>query len=604
MTDGRVQVSQRSRRLPRLRAASALAAIGWRADPTRLVALGVMKVVSSVNGGLSALWVKLLVDRAAGTDGSAAVLLPAAGLAFSVASIAALHYAEHRVQLTLSEKANHLLDVRTVELVSGAPSLDVHESPEIARELGVFLDNRWELSETLPAVVGVFQHVIRVLVVATLYISVHPALLLLPLFGLPGMVFGTASSDLFFTAGERAWPHLGRARHVFDLATSAGPAKEIRVFGLASELLRQLHASTDAAIAVQRRLWTRGSMIGFCTTAVFVVGYAGALLFVTERAARGELSSGDIVLTVILANQAMGLTFESSDILRWAMRTLRIAGCYVAIERFVHETAASGTAGPPELLRRGVTLDGVSYRYRSAGLDALQEVSLEIPAGSVVAIVGENGAGKTTLVKLLCGLYRPTAGVIRVDGVELETLEPSRWRLHTAAAFQDATRFEFSVRHAVGLGDLTHIEHDYAVAGALERASAADLLTTLPDGLDTQLGTTYEGGTELSEGQWQKVALARAMMREAPLLLVLDEPTASLDAPTEHALFERYADASRRDPHSITVLVSHRFSTVRMADLIVVVHDGRVIENGTHAELIALGGTYAELFELQARSYR
>ena len=250
----------------------------------------------------------------------------------------------------------------------------------------------------------------------------------------------------------------------------------------------------------------------------------------------------------------------------------------------------------------------------------LDDVNLELPAGAVVAIVGENGAGKTTLVKLLAKLYEPNAGRILIDDVELARMPADEWRTRLAGAFQDFFRFEFRARHTVGVGDVPRLDDEPAVATAVSRAGADDVVAGLKAGLETQLGPTWPEGVEVSFGQWQKLALARGFMRDRPLVLVLDEPTSALDAETEHALFERYAaaahgtrpagDGASVDGHSfvddgrITILVSHRFSTVRMADLIVVLDGARVAEVGTHDELMARGGTYAELYGIQAAAYR
>jgi ATP-binding cassette subfamily B protein len=236
----------------------------------------------------------------------------------------------------------------------------------------------------------------------------------------------------------------------------------------------------------------------------------------------------------------------------------------------------------------------------------LDDVSLTLPAGAVVAIVGENGAGKTTLVKLLAKMYEPTTGSIMLDGTPLARVPAGEWRERLAGAFQDFFRFEFRARHTVGLGDVPKLDDELAVVAAVERAGAGDVVARLTAGLDTQLGPTWPNGTELSFGQWQKLALARGFMRNHPLLLVLDEPTAALDAETEHALFERYAAAVRVEGDSgrITLLVSHRFSTVRMADLIVVLDGARLVEFGTHEELMAKNGQYSELYSIQASAYR
>ena len=249
----------------------------------------------------------------------------------------------------------------------------------------------------------------------------------------------------------------------------------------------------------------------------------------------------------------------------------------------------------------------MSYRYPGRSEPTLREVSVTLPAGSTMAIVGDNGAGKTTLVSLLAGLCRPTAGRILIDDADLADLDPDDWRRRISAGFQDHARFEFSIQRTVGIGLLRDLDDPAASTAALVRAGAADVADSAPAGLATQLGPSWPGGVDLSGGQWQKLAIGRAMMRTDPLLLLLDEPTAAIDAETEHELFARWtaaARATRQRSGAITVLVSHRFSTVRMADLILVLRDGGICERGSHAELMAARGLYAELFELQARAYR
>ena len=261
----------------------------------------------------------------------------------------------------------------------------------------------------------------------------------------------------------------------------------------------------------------------------------------------------------------------------------------------------------PDRLTRGIRLDHVSFAYPGTDRLVLDDVSLDLPAGAVVAIVGENGAGKSTLVKLLCKLYAPTSGRILVDDTDLARIPADEWRGRLAGAFQDFFRFELLARQSIGLGDVPRVDEVPAVRAAVDRAGATDVVDKLATGLSTQLGPTWPGGVEVSFGQWQKLALARGFMRDEPLLLALDEPTAALDAETEHALFERYAAALHaRDDASgrISILVSHRFSTVRMADYIVVLDGARVVEAGSHDELMAAGGTYAELYQIQAAAYR
>jgi ATP-binding cassette subfamily B protein len=223
-----------------------------------------------------------------------------------------------------------------------------------------------------------------------------------------------------------------------------------------------------------------------------------------------------------------------------------------------------------------------------------------------VAVVGENGAGKTTLVKLLAKLYQPGSGRILVDDLDLARIDSGRWRQRMAGAFQDFFRFEFLAGQTIGLGDLPNLDHEPALSAAADRAGARDVIEGLPDGLATQLGPTWPDGVDVSFGQWQKLALARGFMRTDPLIAVLDEPTAALDAETEHQLFERYAASARerQEKGSITILVSHRFSTVRMADLIVVMDGASVAEAGSHEDLMARRGRYCELYGIQARAYQ
>jgi ATP-binding cassette subfamily B protein len=248
----------------------------------------------------------------------------------------------------------------------------------------------------------------------------------------------------------------------------------------------------------------------------------------------------------------------------------------------------------------------VSFAYPGTDRLVLNDVSLDLPAGSVVAVVGENGAGKSTLVKLLAKMYEPTSGRILIDQIDLARIPPMEWRARLAGAFQDFFRFEFLARHTVGVGDVPRLDNEPAVVTAVSRAGADDVVVKLTEGLETQLGRTWPGGVDVSFGQWQKLALARGFMRDEPIVLVLDEPTAALDAETEHALFERYAAAVRDDSTEgrITILVSHRFSTVRMADLIVVLDGARVVEVGSHEALMARGGQYSQLYGIQAAAYR
>jgi ATP-binding cassette subfamily B protein len=249
----------------------------------------------------------------------------------------------------------------------------------------------------------------------------------------------------------------------------------------------------------------------------------------------------------------------------------------------------------------GIVLEDVGFRYPGKDAWALRHVSLEIPNGASVALVGENGAGKTTLVKLLTRLYEPTEGRILLGGKDLREWDAEELRRRFGVLFQDFNQYQLKVRENVGLGSVEHMEDAPRIERAVEQGGANDVVAGLPGGLDAPLGRWFQDGTELSGGQWQKIALARAFMREDADILVLDEPTAALDAEAEHAVFERFRALARG---RTTIVISHRFPTVRMAQNIVVLEHGSIVEQGTHDELVAKGGKYARMFALQAEGYR
>jgi ATP-binding cassette subfamily B protein len=377
----------------------------------------------------------------------------------------------------------------------------------------------------------------------------------------------------------------------------------VRVTGIGDRLMTKRREAWERAYAIVSPARWGSALWHALAWALFGAAYVGAIVFVSSGLAAPP---GDVLLVLAAGARLsayLGATVGELGFLRgfWMDGSRRLAW----LEDYVASTTASADLAAPPALTRGIDLDHVSFTYPGTSRLVLNDVSLSLRRGSVVAVVGENGAGKTTLVKLLAKMYEPTSGVILVDDTPLARIPADAWRSRLAGAFQDFFRFEFLARQTVGLGDVPRIDDRPAVAAAVDRAGAADVISRLPSGLETQLGPTWPGGAEVSFGQWQKLALARGFMRERPLLLVLDEPTAALDAETEHALFERYAAAARGgNEDTITILVSHRFSTVRMADLIVVIDGARLVEVGSHDELMAKRGQYAELYGIQAAAYR
>jgi ATP-binding cassette subfamily B protein len=315
-----------------------------------------------------------------------------------------------------------------------------------------------------------------------------------------------------------------------------------------------------------------------------------------------------LTLALLLVGRLQGTSSEMRSVIGQVASMSRTAGRFLWLldaERELHRRY-TGIEQPPAVLRDGITLSALTYRYPNATALAVDSISLDLPAGSVIALVGENGAGKSTLVNLLTGLLPATGGTMRIDGRDSRQFDLTAWRRQLAGAFQDHVRYEFTIRDAVGIGDIPARTDDSRVREAMRAGAAEAVLDSVPRGLSTQLGATWQDGVDLSGGQWQRITIARGMMRRSPILRVLDEPTAALDAATEHELFDRYTAAARvgRSSGTVTVLVTHRFSTVSAADLVVVLDRGRVVEQGSHGELMARRGYYAELYELQARGYR
>lgn len=557
---------------------------------------------------LSAYASKLIVDAATGHGLQEGLV--AAGLLAIIATsslVITLYYVDFL--FSVAEKAGAAVDRRLIELMAGVPGLEHHERPEYLDQLDLLRDERSRLAWMTNSTAGMVRVAMQLLATGILLARLQPVLVLLPLVGFVALLGGRRAQDLQIEAQEATAESERLRRHLFDTATSAATGKEVRVFGLTGELVRRHNAAAGAVIDARDRAEWKGATFQAAGGLISGLAYVGAIGLVLVQAVQGQATPGDVVLAIGLVAGMNALVITAVLYGTSFLRVLRLGRRFLWLTDFAERrrTAPRERVPVPSRLARGIDLEDLSFHYPGTEKQVLEHISLHLPAGSVVALVGENGAGKTSLVKLLSRFYEPSAGRIAVEGVDLQRFDVDDWRAHTGAAFQDFARFELLTRETVGVGDLPRIEDREMVGAALARAGATDVVERLPGGLETQLGRDWEGGVDLSGGQWQKLALGRAMMRPWPLLLILDEPTASLDAQTEHDLFERYAEAARRSAShagTITLLVSHRFSTVRMADLIVVIENGGVREIGSHRELMQAGGLYAELYELQARAYR
>ncbi|GIH05620.1 ABC transporter permease [Rhizocola hellebori] len=580
-----------------------LCKLGFRYEPRLMsIAFG-LSVLAALPDALLALWLKFLGDGVIGGN-DRLIYVSLFGLAASACGTWFLRTISTRVQRRFRDRVTIALESHVARLQASVVTVAHHERPDYLDRLSVLRDQVFVLDHMYMSVFSTFGWIVRLTITIGLLMSINPLLALLALFALPTVLTSSWRPAVERQVEERGAASARLARHLFVLATTAPPGKEVRVTGIADRLVglrRQAWERWHRPMAATRWVSALWHSLGW---AFFAAGYIGAIVYVSSSP---TTTPGDVLLVLAAGARLsayIGATVGEIGFLRgiWMDGSRRLAW----LEDYAAAQVSATDSPAPATLTEGIRLDNISFAYPGTDRLVLQKVTLSLPAGAIVAVVGENGAGKSTLVKLLSKFYEPTSGRVLVDGVDLARIHSDQWRSRLSGAYQDFYRFELAARHSVGVGDLPRLDSEPAVVTAVGRAGAEDVVTQLASGLHTQLGPAWPHGVEVSFGQWQKLALARGFMRDEPLLLVLDEPTAALDSETEHALFERYAEGARRDTGSgrITVLVSHRFSTVRMADLIVVLDGARLVEVGSHDELMAKGGQYADLYTIQAAAYR
>ena len=585
-----------------------LCKLGYRNEPALMMVSFILALVAALPDALLAVWVALL---GAGLIEGRPLLVQVAAIGLGVSAIATwlLEIISVRIQRRFRDKVTIALESHVARLQASVVTIAHHERPAYLDRLSMLRNQVFVLDHMYMSLFTTCGWVLRLVVTVALLMSIHPALVLFAVFGVPTVLASSWRPEVERAAQEKGAQAGRLARHLFTMATTAPPGKEVRVTGIGRRLIADRRAAWErwyGPVSVAR--W--GTAFWHTLAwAVFGGAYVGAVVFVSS----GLRAPAGSVLLVLAAGSRLTYyvshTVTEIGFLRgfWMDGSRRLAW----LEDYASALAARADQPVPATLRQGIRLDHVSFAYPGTSRLVLDDVSLHLPAGSVVAVVGENGAGKTTLVKLIAKMYEPSSGTIYIDDTPLASIRSDQWRTRLAGAFQDFFRFEFRARHTVGIGDLPRIDDQPAVVTAVGRAGADDVVVRLKAGLETQLGPTWPEGVDVSFGQWQKLALARGFMRDDPLLLVLDEPTAALDAETEHALFERYAAAahggerrSAQQSGRVTLLVSHRFSTVRMADLIIVLDGSKLVEVGTHDELMGKKGQYAELYSIQAAAYR
>ncbi|AUX47477.1 ABC transporter [Sorangium cellulosum] len=603
-------------------------ALVWRSSKAASLALGLLTLAAAVLPLGVAYVGKAIMDAVVARDGRAALVWVSVELGL----VAALSLVQRGLSLTRQLLGARLsIDIHAL-ILGKALSLDLlhFEDPEFYDQL---TRARREASSRPAAVVtesfSLVQNLITLAGYAALLVGFSGlAVLALVLAAVPATVAEARFSGAAFRLRNWRSPETRRLNYLEHVLANDGHAKEVKLFGLGPMFLERYKALSasfyreDKALAVRRAGWAFG--LSLLATAAFYGCYGAMAL----GAAAGRLSLGEMVLYVASFRQGqqafqavlagVGGMYEHNLYMSNLFQYLNIptsapaaalpaaAGADARASEgrggaaLPAGEAAPAPAGDAAAGERGVRFEGVGFRYAGQSRWALRDVDLHIPAGESLALVGHNGAGKTTFIKLLTRLYEPTEGRILLDGKDLRAWDPGALRRRIGVVFQDFNRYQLRLRENVGLGSVDHLEDEARIALAAARGGADEVVAAVPGGLDAQLGRWFKEGVELSGGQWQKIALARAFMREEADILVLDEPTAALDAEAEHAVFERFRSLARG---RTTIVISHRFPTVRMADRILVLDGGRIVEEGTHDELVARGQRYARMFALQAEGY-
>lgn len=586
------------RRVGQLRAMSSLFGLGFSTERPLMLGAIALAALASLPSTLMIYWTGLFVDGLNDQDGWT-IVVAAGALGVSLCLGWVLNLISGRVTKRFQGRMSVVFETRIASLQSHIPTLEHQERSSVVDRLAVLRNETYVLDHMYSTALQALMWITRIISALILLASVNPASLVLLLALIPAAIVSTTRPVRERHAEEAAAPAKRLADHLHGILTSSAASKEVRVLGLRTPLTERRQN--------EWRLWhrtiARSRNITALTTTlawmIFFVSMVALIGFVT----RANTSPGDAVI-LLLSGQQLGvfvaMLLSEVGYIRgtWMEGAQRMAW----LEGYAEAARRSGRLEPPQPGAASIRARNLTFTYPGAKKPAIADVNLDIRPGSVVAIVGENGAGKSTLVKLLAGLYVADSGQLEVDGVDVSQIDIDAWRQQLSGCFQDFTRFELPLRESIGVGDLGAREDRAAVIMAAERGGATGLIARLPDGLDTHLGHRWPRGVDLSGGEWQKVALSRCFMRSSPTIRFLDEPTSALDAETEYELFAKYTESSE-DASVTTILVSHRFSTVRMAEHIIVMDGARVVDQGSHQELMTRRGIYAELYTAQADAY-
>ncbi len=581
----------------------------WQASPVLTVLVGIVMVVQGILPSVSVWITKPLADEvirvASGQPGATperAWLLAGAWLA-AVLLASALSPVALAIQGLLTDRLTAEINLRLMQRAGELPGLTSLENPEFYDNLQIIEEeSAWRPVNLMVFSVGLLRYLISAVAMLLILAQFHPLIpIVIALTALPhAFVSFRLQNDAFEVLVWKS-PEARKMKYYSSVMLTDAYAKEVRIHRLTQFFLDLYRLAFDKVYRVTRGMRLRHVAWSSFFLALGVLGVGSTLLWTTKQAMGGFITAGGLVLfiqAVLFTQQDLVNVVENGSMLYDTLLYMRKLFDFLETEPDLKPAHSGRTLMVPSRLQQGIAFEAVGFDY-PGGRTALHEVRFQLKPGEKVALVGENGAGKTTIVKLICRLYDPSRGRILVDGRDLREYDLEAWRKQIAVVFQDFARFHLPVKENIGIGSIEAMDDLDRIHQAAIRSGAASFVARLPRGMETFLGKQFADGVDLSGGEWQKIAMARAFMKDAQIL-ILDEPTASLDPRSEHEVYEKFTELVG---DKTVLLISHRLSAVRLSDRILVLQDGRIVEQGSHEELMRLGGIYAEMYHMQADRY-